>query len=246
MQESVFTISTPEFEGPLSLLLDLVQKRKVFINDISLAEVTDEFIDFIKEDDETLSQNASFIAVAATLLLIKSRSLLPNFTLTAEEEESAEELKERLQALEILREKSQVIESLFGKNILALRKATKGRPESIFIPDERINKELLSERVKFISDHLPQREMPERVSVKQTIRLEDVLSSLMKRVKKHVAYSFREFAKIGEAPKQEVVVRFVALLELVKQGFLEAEQKELAGDIELRHQEVAVPNYSGV
>lgn len=243
MEQGTFTISTPSFEGPLSLLLELVQKRKVFISDISLAEVADEFINAVKSEERSLAEDARFVSVAATLLLIKSKSLLPNFTLTAEEEESAEELRDRLVAFELLRLKSRVVEGLYGKNILSQSKALKDE-RIFFMPDKNISATSMRERLRILKDGLPQRHLPERVSVKQTLRLEDVLVSMSRRIRRHLAGSFKEFARVGEAPKRDVVVHFIALLELIKEGFVEAHQDSLGGDIELRHQEVAVPNYS--
>ena len=82
-----FTVKTKDFEGPLDLLLDLIEKRKFFINDLSLAKVTDDFIAHIQQfENLPMGESAHFILVASTLLLIKSRSLLPQLNLTEEEQ----------------------------------------------------------------------------------------------------------------------------------------------------------------
>jgi len=82
-----FTIKTESFEGPLDLLLDLIEKRKLYISDISLAKVTDDFIEHIKNiGGIEIGESAHFILVASTLLLIKSKSLLPELALTEEEQ----------------------------------------------------------------------------------------------------------------------------------------------------------------
>src|ERR1700681_3762327 len=71
-------VKTRVYEGPLDLLLELIEKRKLLINDISLATVTDEYIARINSMPEMpVGETAEFVALAATLLLIKSRSLLP-------------------------------------------------------------------------------------------------------------------------------------------------------------------------
>ena len=81
-----FKVKTSSFEGPLDLLLDLIEKRKLFINDVSLAKVTDDFIAHIKQfDDLPMAESAHFILIASTLLLIKSKSLLQELNLTEEE-----------------------------------------------------------------------------------------------------------------------------------------------------------------
>lgn len=78
-----FKIKTEVFEGPLDLLLSLVEKRKLFISDISLASVTDEYINHINKLPEySMDDRTQFILIASTLLLIKAKSLLPNLPLT--------------------------------------------------------------------------------------------------------------------------------------------------------------------
>ncbi|MDZ7726179.1 MAG: segregation/condensation protein A [Candidatus Campbellbacteria bacterium] len=243
MSDNAFVISTGAFEGPLPLLLELVQKRKVFISDIALADITEEFLSVIREQERSLKEDADFISVATTLLLIKSKSLLPNFELTPEEEESTESLTRRLEAFEKIRIKSNQLAGIYGKNVF-LRRRVPQSSQKHFIPDDNIAPRTLEEAIKNVRDHLPQKNLPERVTMEQTVRLEDVLESLSSRIKKHIALSFREFASIGRSSRRDVVVHFVALLELVKQGFLEAEQTSSNGDIKLKHQEVRVPNYS--
>ena len=86
MHSAEFSIRTEVFEGPLDLLLTLIEKRKFLVNDISLAAVTDDFIKYMNMGEEVLlSERAHFVLTAATLLLIKSKSLLPTLELTEEE-----------------------------------------------------------------------------------------------------------------------------------------------------------------
>src|SRR3989344_7391616 len=97
MAETEFKIKTEIFEGPLDLLLNLIEKHKVFINDVSLTKVTDDFINYIKSfANLPISHTANFILVASTLLLLKSRSLLPILELSPEEEQSITDLETRL------------------------------------------------------------------------------------------------------------------------------------------------------
>src|SRR3989338_6833976 len=97
MDQTTYTVKTAAFEGPLDLLLDLVSKRKLFVNDVSLSQVTDDFMHYIENHEEfPIGESAEFIVVASTLMLIKSRSLLPMIKLTDEEEESIHDLEDRL------------------------------------------------------------------------------------------------------------------------------------------------------
>jgi segregation and condensation protein A len=247
VKKEEFTVQTSAFEGPLSLLLELVQKRKFFISDIALAEIAEEFIELIQnEEDKGLSREASFIQIAATLLLLKSKSLLPDFDITEDEEESALGLARRLEMFERVRSYASLIESLYGQQIHyeGQKEKSEELTAPLFSPEERFSQEFFLERLQRVRANLPTRDELQHISIKQTVRLEDVLSELSQRIKKYVALSFRDFAKLGEASRGDVVVHFIALLELVKQGFLEARQTEMNGDIELRHKEITVPNYS--
>src|SRR6056297_592480 len=114
-----FSIKTDQFEGPLELLIELVEKRKLLINDISLAEVTDEYMARVSDMQErSLPGTAQFVTLAATLLLIKSKSLLPVLELTDEEEASIEDLESRLKQYQLYREAANNLSQQFGQTVL--------------------------------------------------------------------------------------------------------------------------------
>src|ERR1700722_4197493 len=92
-----FSVRTPLYEGPLELLLDLIEKRKLLVNDISLAAVTEEYVSHVRAQTTfPVEAVANFIQIAATLILIKSKSLIPNLSLTEEEQTDINDLEERL------------------------------------------------------------------------------------------------------------------------------------------------------
>src|SRR3989338_4236017 len=122
METERYQVKTVGFEGPFAVLLELVEKRKLFINDVSLAAVTEDYIQYIN----TLgglrtvgsAQISSFIIVASTLILIKSKSLLPNLDLTAEEEGNIHDLEERLRLYELFSKLSVEVKNNFGKKMI--------------------------------------------------------------------------------------------------------------------------------
>ena len=117
--DSAYKVQLPIFEGPLDLLLDLIEQRKLLINDVSLAKVTDDYLAHIKEEGGfSLPGAAQFILVASTLLLIKSRSLLPSLALTEEEEGSIEDLERRLMLYKKMKDLRAGVQTLFGKEII--------------------------------------------------------------------------------------------------------------------------------
>src|SRR3989344_9116880 len=92
-----FHVKTEVFEGPLDLLLSLIEKHKLHINDVSLSKVTDDYISYVNAQvDFPMGQAADFILVASTLVLIKSKSLLPTLDLSKEEQGDIADLERRL------------------------------------------------------------------------------------------------------------------------------------------------------
>src|SRR3989338_11058545 len=81
-----FTIKTDAYEGPLALVLDLIEARKLLVNDLALGEITDDFVTHVRSQETfPVEETAEFIGIAETLLHIKSKSLLPDLALTEEE-----------------------------------------------------------------------------------------------------------------------------------------------------------------
>ena len=100
---SRFSVRVGDFEGPLGLLLGLIERRKMHIGDISLAEISESYLDHIKTlPDTAMGDIAEFIYVGATLLLIKSFALLPGTKLSEDESSAIENLKEELINMDFL------------------------------------------------------------------------------------------------------------------------------------------------
>ena len=109
MMEETFSIETEHYAGPLETLLDLIEKRKLSVSKVSLAEVCDGYLAYVEKLPELpLSETSQFVLVASTLLLIKSRSLLPTVELSDDEEQSIEELERRLQRYAWIRKASKL------------------------------------------------------------------------------------------------------------------------------------------
>ena len=119
-----FTLETEAFAGPLEALLNMIEDRKMSISDVSLSDVTDAYLAYVEKLPEMpLAETAQFILVASTLLLIKSRTLLPSLELSVEERESVEELERRLARYAIIRNAAKALRREWGKAplVLALR-----------------------------------------------------------------------------------------------------------------------------
>lgn len=238
-------ITTPVYEGPLDLLLDLIEKRKLLINDISLASVTDEFLSRIQAMEEMpVGDTADFVALAATLLLIKSRSLLPLLELSGEEEQDIKELEYRLAVYQIIKEAARGLGKKTGEGYLFAGEPPKREP--MYVPDETVTAMSLQAAVYRLIEGFPQIVSLPQVAVRKIISLEDMITRMSERVSSAFRLSFKEFSGhsgTGSAVKGEVIISFLALLELVKQGIIRATQETEFGDITLENDSVATPSY---
>jgi segregation and condensation protein A len=251
MQEESYSIKTQIFEGPLELLLDLIEKRRLFINDISLSQVTDDFIRTIKERENfPLGLSANFVLVASTLLLIKSKSLLPSIELTPEEQVSIEDLEERLKEYQRFKELSVHVRELFGAHIIFPRQQSRERV-TVFAPDQNMDTAHIALAARSILTNLPKKEAKPQISIKKVISLEETIEKLTARITRSLRMSFGEFAghsKPGSGMSREekvtVIVSFLAMLELAKEGIIAVRQENLFEDIHMETESIGVPRYN--
>lgn len=225
-----FHIKHEVYEGPVEVLLELIEKRKFFVNDISLATVTDDFIAYIQNKGMLPEHVSAFLSVAATLLLIKARSLLPNIELTNEESESISDLERRLALLAIITEASKWLIQKYGKKI-----SFEGAPRSggvVFTPDPSLPVEMLATLVDgaLVRVPLPKLKTPE-ARVFKTISIAEVLDTLYERIQRALSVNFNDIVvhapEGGEREKKVyVIVSFLGMLELVRRGFVDAIQEE--------------------
>ena len=235
-----FMVKVRDFEGPLELVLDLIEKRKLHISDISLSQVADEFIEYIKSFKEfPMADSADFILVASTLLLIKSKSLLPNLALTEEERGSIEDLENKLAIYKKYKELAGGLQKMFG-NFLYFAEENK-QTRVIFSPTSDINLTSLKNALQEALKNMPQKmeELP-KVVVNKIISLEEMVEKLSERIRTSLKTSFKDFSG---AEKINVIVSFLAMLELVKRGAVRVIQIRHFSDIEIESENTSVPTY---
>ena len=229
------------FEGPLDLLLDLIEKRKLFINDISLSEIADDYIAHVEKMSEyPVSETANFVLVASTLVLIKSKSLLPTLDLSDEEKGSIEDLELRLKIYKEFRDISKKIGELFGKRIIFSNTENK-KTQAVFAPSREISLESLHSAMSDVLRNLPKHEEPPKATVKKIISLEEMMDNLASRIQNSLKLSFKSFASKEE--RLNAIVGFLAMLELVKRGVIAVKQDRNFSDIEMEHNNPGIPDY---
>lgn len=244
-----YHIKTDHFEGPLDLLLNLIEKRKLFIGDFALSKVADDYIEHIRSFESfPMNDVANFLLVASTLVLIKSKAILPQLNLTTEEESDIDDLKRRLQMYELFRNLAGEIRGKYGKTLIYERS---GRPEmpTVFAPESHLTKDQMKLSIQSVLSALPKKLVVEKATVKKVVSIEEMMTRLSTRVSQALKMSFGQFSNYQKgvsATKEErisVIVSFLAMLELVKQGIVHVSQSEEHGDIDIEAHSFATPNY---
>jgi segregation and condensation protein A len=247
-----YTIKQGSFEGPLHILLELIESRKLFVNDIALASVTEDFIVYVEsirtpESGYPLALQSEFVMIASTLLLIKSKSLLPGLALTEEEQSSVTDLELRLKLLQIFKQASQALGAISNKTPLfeAQESSSKERYAG-FIADPSVTEASLLEALQTVLMRAPQQALASpRVTVEKVVTLEEMMARLADRINNAIKMTFTQFSgNNANTPKKEVIVGFLALLELVKRGVLIAKQGADFEEIHLEKEQVDVPRYA--
>lgn len=235
-----YTVKQEKFEGPLDLLLELIQNEKLSVNEISLARVTDEFIGYLKaleaagEGDQELL--AEFLVIAAQLLLIKSRSLLPQFAVTPEEQESIAELAERLREYQRLKELAQALGRMAAGGPKSFSREAHAGSSPIFRPPQRFGLALFASAFRTLLESLPKIEKLAEEKIKKIISLEEKVKELQSLLQERVERAFSELVANAKG-KIEIIVSFLALLELAKQRLVTLRQERPFEDIIIRKQQ---------
>lgn len=244
-----FNIETEHFQGPIDLLLSLIEKRKLFINDFSLSKVADDYISQVRSfENYPIDDVANFLLIASTLVLIKSKSILPDLNLTKEEEDDIDDLKKRLALYDLFRGLAETVKIYYGKNII-FEKSAKTSAIQLFAPDAQMTPENIFEASQRVINSLPKKiELP-KATIKKVVSIEEMMTRLSERVTGTLKMGFSRFAnyKKGEPiPREErvgVIVSFLAMLELVKQGIVTVTQMEDFEDINIEPIELETPTY---
>ena len=232
--ENNFTIKLEAFDGPFDLLLDLIRQKKMDINDISLAEIAGNYITFVKENEFKLAEATSFLSVAATLMLIKSRSLLPKIIFEQEDELEIDELKKRLQVLKEIRRISREIKTNFRQNIL-YKKRFKQIREIKFRPDQSLNTDNFLQVIDSLISSMKIKAKTTAKKVQKQISLKEITEMIYCKVIKYFKINFDEV--IISSDKKEKAASFLAILELFRNGKVDLVQNQAFGRIKIEKTE---------
>lgn len=239
-------IKIDAFEGPLDLLLHLIKKSEVDIYDIPIAQITDQYIEYLKAMEELdLNIASEFLVMAATLLEIKSNMLLPKKKNeedeTSADEDPRKELVEKLIEYKRYKEFSATLRDFEGENEIFFKSPDIiddiENPEIFF---KNITLENLMVAFKKVVDSYDKRynkgnKITEDIRYDE-YRIEDKMDDIREALSKENKVKFENFFKRAES-KMEVVVIFLAMLELIKLKYISVVQYENFGDIIIEGQE---------
>ena len=238
LESKKYELRLDNFEGPLDLLVYLIDKNKMDIYKVSISDITEQYIQYLKAQEELNLEIASeFLVMASTLLLLKSKGLLPK-EVDDESEISEEELLRRI----IEYKKYKEISKVFKERILVFSKRLYKMPDRVELPKQEIEKEFTAqdiiERYKELVERNENKKNEnskniEKIAVYETYTVAEKVKDIFRLLVlvKKPKFVFSKIFSLKEKPKAEVVTAFSGVLELTRRNKILAEQKELFGDI---------------
>lgn len=236
LETKKYAIKIDNFEGPLDLLCHLIDKNQMSIYDIHLSEITDQYIDYLKEQEKLNLEIASeFLVMASTLLYLKSKNLLPKQE-NEEEEVTEEELIRRIIEYKKFKEISKVLKN----NYLDFsRRYFKGQ-EEINLPKQKLEKDYQPTLIPEIYKRLVERNSVklnqnakniEKIAITDNYTVASKVKEMFKVLVKQKRFVFNKLFSLKQHNRQEVVTAFSGLLELSRRSKVETSQEKLFGDI---------------
>lgn len=211
-----------KFEGPLDLLLQLVDQEKLSITEIALAKVTEQFFSYLDKLEKNRPEElADFLVVAARLIYLKSHSLLQYAY--PEEEESGPGLADQLKLYKQYVEASRVVNSLWEANKISYGRIEPPIKNKEFVLPVNAAKENLYDSMVFLLGRLRPLEPLPKVTIDHSISIKQKMDSIRNLLKSGKELSFKNILSSAQN-KTEVIVSFLAILELVKQRSVQFKQ----------------------
>lgn len=228
---AMYEIRLPVFEGPLDLLLNLIEKKELDITKVSLMAVTGQYLELLTDAEQIDPENlGSFLVVAAKLLLIKSQSLLPRpaIQLIEDEEDAGEELARLLAEYRKYKLAASVLREIEQKGL-------KSYVRLVPLPLPEVNPTLEAGRVDFLFKALAKalavkKETGMRTLAVRVYTVEEKMLEIRTVLTTEGRANFSQLLFATES-RQEAIVLFLALLQLLKGDAVNAVQSELFSDI---------------
>ncbi len=227
-----YTIHTEVFDGPLDLLLDLIAKSELDITTLSLALVTDQFLQHLESIQQTSAVEVSgFLVVAAKLIQIKSEALLPRPLDRIEgEEDPAESLVRQLRIYQVIKQSAQYLQSLEAEGQHTYIRLA---PPPVINETLDLGGKTVDDLIQLLKDLYHFEEDASPITTVVTIprvTLKNKIKDIIQNLRNDRQLSYRQMLSTNP-DRLEAIVLFLAILELIKQQYANADQEELFSDI---------------
>ncbi len=230
-----YKVQLENFEGPLDLLLSLIDENKLDISEISLAKITDQYLYYLKNNQNLdIAEIADFLLIAAKLLYLKSKLLLPDVNFGIEAEEDANDLERQLKIYKEYHDARKILQKLINKHNFTYSRVTPLiKIKAEFLPPKNIKTEDLQFAMERLINSLkPIFKIPKKL-IDKTINIKEKIEHIETLLNERESIAFSEFIK-DRSNKTEIIVVFLAMLELMKKRTINAHQEFLFEEITIK------------
>lgn len=224
-------ITIKQFEGPLDLLLSLIEEQKLDITQIALAEVTEQFLNYVKQLEQIEPTSiADYLNIAARLLVIKSKAILPTLEVESDDEEPEEDLTEKLLLYKKFKVVAKYLQDLDRRRQQSFTRSLVFSERINFWPDPEVNAGTLHTAILHVAEQLKELDNLPKAKVREAISISEKITELQTRLAASAETKLSELLKDSKN-KSEVIITFLALLELIKQRIFSVNQDQLFTDV---------------
>jgi segregation and condensation protein A len=249
-----YQLNVGEFNGPLEKLLELIEAQKLDISEVSLAKVTDDFLQYLDKFKQGLDMSAEgaagaeekfridlrvladFISVASKLIFLKSKYLLPGLQLTQEEEADIKDLENRLKIYQELKPAIKIINRLWATSHKSYSRGYflgKGIPlipgTTFFYPGKDLTTDALNLSLTNVLKTIETYDLETETIKEKIVTLEEKITEVLSRIQKAGDTNFKHLS--GDRSRGEMIVVFLAILHLAREQLVLLEQMDAFSDI---------------
>jgi len=237
-----YKVQLEQFEGPLDLLLELIEKEKMDITEISLSRVADQYLEYI-ESSQMIdpSSLADFLVIAAKLILLKSKALLPELEMDEEEEESIEDLKMRLLEYKRYKEASQKLKEMYNNKDRLFERAGNVGTAKAFYPGDSLDIDSILISAQGLVQNISKLENLRKETIRETVSIKEKIAGIQEMLSQKVNVRFNQIIKKSKS-RVDAIVSFLALLELIRQKSVTVSQEKSFSDIEIKSKQISGTN----
>lgn len=236
LETNKYELKLDNFEGPLDLLVHLIEKNKMDIYDVKLIDITDQYLEYINEmERQNLDVTSEFLVIASTLVYLKSKELLPK-EVDNEAELTEEELLRRIIEYKRYKDISMKFKEMYFENNKRFFKL----PDKVVLPKQMIDRQYESSKIfenyKRLLENQEVKmnknvENIEKIAIRDTYTVTSKVKEIFKVLSKKPKFVFGKLFSVKTKPKEEVITAFTGVLELTRKDKVTTSQEKLFGDI---------------